>query len=227
MIIKNKTIFPSYLHAFKNTSIDTLYDKCHFIGFNFGSFTTDICALLDRNCSIIFRYCIFEYCVFNQNNTSLIFRNCIFRNCTYIGIFDAYVNNCHFIGSEPYVPTVCPTKGAFIGWKMGLYPQLHIDGTIDGTYEMRPCIIKLLIPTEARRSSGFSRKCRCSKAQVLDIRTLDGNYVGKAFSSYDYGFTYEPRKIVTVPDFDENRWHECAPGIHFFMEQQEAINYWM
>ena len=25
--------------------------------------------------------------------------------------------------------------------------------------------------------------------------------------------------------FDTNRWNECAPGIHFFITRQEAVNY--
>lgn len=31
--------------------------------------------------------------------------------------------------------------------------------------------------------------------------------------------------ILTGADFDKNRWNECAAGIHFFINRQEAVNY--
>jgi hypothetical protein len=31
--------------------------------------------------------------------------------------------------------------------------------------------------------------------------------------------------MVTPDSFDEDRWHECAPGIHFFITRQEAVDY--
>ena len=63
------------------------------------------------------------------------------------------------------------------------------------------------------------------KAKVLDIRTFGGQEVKSAISQYDHSFVYEINKEVSVPDFDENRWHECAPGIHFFMSEKEALEY--
>lgn len=44
-------------------------------------------------------------------------------------------------------------------------------------------------------------------------------------SFYDHFFRYHVGKEVSVPNFDENRWHECAPGIHFFMTEEEAVSY--
>ena len=35
----------------------------------------------------------------------------------------------------------------------------------------------------------------------------------------------ELNATVEVDNFCENRWNECAPGIHFFINRQEAINY--
>lgn len=36
---------------------------------------------------------------------------------------------------------------------------------------------------------------------------------------------YEVGKTVSVDDFDENRWHECSTGIHFFITREEAVRY--
>lgn len=112
----------------------------------------------------------------------------------------------------------CPEHGAFIGYKIGLTSSFDYNAII-------PCIIKLAIPEDAKRSSATSNKCRCDKAKVLDITTLGGRKVNVALSRYNNSFIYEVNKEVSVPDFDENRWHECASGIHFFMTEEEAVSY--
>ena len=30
---------------------------------------------------------------------------------------------------------------------------------------------------------------------------------------------------VEAMDFDEDRWRECAPGIHFFIDRRAAVEY--
>lgn len=110
----------------------------------------------------------------------------------------------------PYIPMVCPEKGSFIGWK-----------------KVKRYIIKLEIPTEAKRSSATTRKCRCEFAKVLDIFNMGGT---KAKITEITNNNYEPLKYkigeMVYPDkFDENRWNECSNGIHFFIDRQEAIDY--
>lgn len=117
--------------------------------------------------------------------------------------------------TEDY-PLVCPEEGEFIGYKIGYSNDCH----------SKPCIITLLIPADAKRSSAFGNKCRCNKAKVLGIKDFDGCKKNTAISIYDLHFLYEVDKEVSVPDFDENRWHECAPGIHFFMTEEEARKYY-
>ena len=110
----------------------------------------------------------------------------------------------------PYIPMVCPEEGEFIGWK-----------------KASDKIVKLRIPEDALRSSSTTRKCRCNKAEVIEIYNIDGTIADEriAKSSYDSSFTYEVGKTVEVQDFDINRWEECTRGIHFFINRQEAINY--
>ena len=114
----------------------------------------------------------------------------------------------------PYIPMVCPEEGDFIGWKKA-------EGNKDKV------IVKLRIPSDAKRSSATTRKCRCSKAEVIAIYNLDGTVAGETtcHSDYDKNFIYEVGKTVEVTDFNENRWCECSQGIHFFMSRQEAIVY--
>ena len=108
----------------------------------------------------------------------------------------------------PYIPMVCPEEDEFIGWKKA---DKHI--------------VKLFIPSDAKRSSSTTRKCRCSKAKVLEIYNLDGTIAEEreVRSNYDNSFIYKVGEIVEVADFDENRWEECSKGIHFFMQRKEAV----
>ena len=117
----------------------------------------------------------------------------------------------------PEYPMACPKEGSFIGWKK-----------VYGYYKARPCvcIAKLLIPETALRSSGISRKCRCNEAFVLEIRKLvGGKKLQGGTSMYNSCFIYTVGKTVTEPMFDTFRWHECAPGIHFYMTREEAVHY--
>ena len=103
----------------------------------------------------------------------------------------------------------CCEKGSFIGFK-----------------KANDKIVELLITEDALRSSATSRKCRCSKAKVLSITSIDGiKEFKKAKSNFDNEFIYEVGKIVSVDNFDLNRWNECSTGIHFFITRQEAVNY--
>ena len=103
----------------------------------------------------------------------------------------------------------CPEEGSFIGYK-------RASG----------CMVKLLILDDAKRSSATTYKCRCDKAKVLDIENIKtGEKVEEVKSSYDSEFIYRVGKIVTVEDFDENRWNECSTGIHFFVNKENALNY--
>ena len=109
-----------------------------------------------------------------------------------------------------FFPMACPEKGSFIAFKKA------------GFY-----IIELFIPSNAKRCSATSRKCRCSKAKVISITTLSGNKtnITEVHSTYDPNFIYKLGEYVEVKNFDDNRWNECSTGIHFFITRQEAVNY--
>ena len=136
-------------------------------------------------------------------------------------LFDACIKESNLCCAElsgaknvPYIPMECPEEGSFIGWK-------KVDATD------RKVIVKLSIPEDAKRSSATSRKCRCNKAKVVEIYNFDGTIAEerKCNSHHDKCFIYEVGKTVEVKNFNEDRWKECAEGIHFFMNRQEAINY--
>ena len=114
-----------------------------------------------------------------------------------------------------FYPIACPEIGAFVGWKKARVKT--------GGHE---CIVKLGITEDAVRSSAAGRKCRCSKATVLEIQDLEGNVLEQvAVSDRDENFHYIPGTVVSVSDFDENRWNECSTGIHFYITREEAVRH--
>ena len=117
--------------------------------------------------------------------------------------------------------SILPDEGDFIGWKKAYVADMPPT----------PVIVKLLIPSDAKRSNSTGRKCRANKARILDLQDLQdrqGNSLPPdttAYSSFDPDFTYKKGETVHVEDFDTNRWNECAPGIHFFITRIEAVEY--
>ena len=110
-------------------------------------------------------------------------------------------------------PITCPEKGSFIGFK-------RVRNNL---------IVELEITEDALRSSATGRKCRCSKAKVLSITNIDGteSNTNSARSLWDPVFVYTVGETIEVPNFDTNRWNECASGIHFFITRQEAVDFIM
>ena len=104
----------------------------------------------------------------------------------------------------------CPTDGSFIGWK-----------------KTSGYVVKLQIPEDARRSSAGGEKCRCDKAYVAEIQNADGTKadIEAIHSNHDNNFVYTVGATVEVPNFDDCRWNECAPGIHFFIDRRAAVEY--
>jgi uncharacterized protein YjbI with pentapeptide repeats len=110
----------------------------------------------------------------------------------------------------PFIPMSCPDSGSFTAWK-------KVNGMI----------VKLLISEDARRSSATGRKCRCDKAVVLAIETVDGEpaETQSVCSDYRKEFVYVVGNTVEEPNFSEDRFKGCAQGIHFFINRQEAADY--
>ena len=114
-----------------------------------------------------------------------------------------------------FYPIACPETGAFVGWK-----KARIKGSCD------ECIVKLEIAEDAMRSSATGRKCRCSRAAVLEVQDMNGNVLEQAaVSDRDPNFQYIPGTVVSVLDFDENRWNECSTGIHFYITREAAVRH--
>ena len=160
----------------------------------------------------------------NLINANLRYANLRYANLSYADLRNADLSNADLSNAylsyadlrnaeNIHIPINCPEKGSFIGFKKALTDKEEV-------------IVELLITEDAKRSSATSRKCRCSKAKVLSITSLDEKEnFNKAYSSFDNEFVYELGKTVEPDSFDEDRFDECSNGIHFFITRQEAVDY--
>jgi len=190
-----------------------------------------------------FEYCVFESCRANNfiNRDGETFINCKFKECDFVGadLSRTKFTNCLADTHTRGFQLACPEKGEYIGFKKARVTVYESTGKsaisdslkhkLKGLTKTVPVIVELRIPKDAKRSSATSRKCRASKAEVLSITSIDGKKrYKKALAGWHCSgkFVYEVGKTV-VPEngFEENRWIECAPGIHHFITRDEAVAY--
>lgn len=81
-------------------------------------------------------------------------------------------------------------------------------------------VIKAEIPAGAFVFSINGKKCRTNRAKIID---MNGHAV--LHSGYDFHFEYTLGQEIEILDFDPCYSHECAPGFHFFMTEEEARIY--
>ena len=105
-----------------------------------------------------------------------------------------------------------------------LFAQLSIVPEHVPFFAWKKCrdkvLVRLFIPSKAKRSNATGRKCRAERAKVLEVI---GAEVG--VSLHDKNFTYKVGQWVRADKWDDNRWNECSSGIHFFLTRVEAENY--
>ena len=153
----------------------------------------------------------------NLSNADLSDTNLSYSNLSNADLYGADLSEANLSNAKNLnCHIACPEEGSFIAFKKAY----NMNRT-------KCYIIKLEIPSDAMRCSATSRKCRCSKAKVISITNIDGTEtnVEVAYSRYDSKFEYRVGEIVKVDNFDTDRWHECAPGIHFFITRKEAVDY--
>lgn len=108
------------------------------------------------------------------------------------------------------------------------YKILHAIDSTDNYRQVRT-IAKLTIPMEAHCAIYKGDKCRASKAYVEEIYdpfkkryyAFGISCVWNRFTS----FSYEVGEYAIADNFDENLYAVCTNGIHFFLTEEEAIDY--
>jgi len=122
----------------------------------------------------------------------------------YADLRGAYLREAKEIPTITEAQTTVPAQGTIIGWKKCKYGV----------------IVKLSIPEDSQRSNATGRKCRCQFADVVEVI---GAEVG--ISQHDEKTEYRVGQRVTCDVWCEDRWQECAGGIHFFITRPEAEAY--
>lgn len=173
---------------------------------------------IEENSYINSTFCHCKFSNIDVSNNE--FEGCIFKSMTsskdYGSILKAKPQLCMGLHLN------CPEEGSFIGYKK----ILHLDKDVPLEVEDREILVKLLITEDAKRSSGYGRKCRASKAKILSMIDIEtGKEVSIGRSMYDLDFIYRAGEIIEVDNFDDDRWNDCSFGIHFFITKQEALDY--
>ena len=172
---------------------------------------------------VSFQGCILKNCVFRECNL----RGCNFQSAVFYGcrMQAVHIEGADFLGASlndiklediyadettKYYHLACPPEGPFVAYK-----KCQDDR-----------IVQMLVPKDALRSSATRLTCRCSKAKVLSIKSIDETVkYTEAVATIDDNFVYRVGEWVEVYNFDTNRWHDAAPGIHFWMTREQAIHY--
>ena len=146
----------------------------------------------------------------NLSSANLSYANLSSANLSSANLSSANLSYADQNEGTLFLSIACPEEGSFIAYKKA-------SGKI----------VKLMVTEDAKRSSATTLKCRASKAQTISIENIDGTPYDQNFvsSDYDSSFIYKIGEVVEVTTFDEDRWNECAPGIHFFLSKELAKQY--
>lgn len=154
----------------------------------------------------------------NSDFNSTNFGNANFENTDFNGanLFKANLSGAsgltsiRYNNATKYFTPQCPATGEFEAYK-------EVYANPDGD----KCLVKLLVPEDALRSSATSDVCRCSKAKILSITDMDGAKEYKKIRNlYDFFDVYEVGKTIKAAHFNKNRWSEYGAGIMFCMNPE-------
>ena len=115
-------------------------------------------------------------------------------------------------------------RGAYLSEDEEIRKGKILEKEIVGYKKCKNNIVKLKIPKGAIVFSINNHKCRTNIARVISI---DGSKEKglKVESNYDGNFVYEVGRVVAVKEFNLMYNIECASGIHFFMNGEDAREY--
>ena len=155
----------------------------------------------------------------NLSGANMAYADMTGANMAYADMTGAYLSHANLSGAY--------LSGAYLSGASNadlLFAQLSIVPEHGSFFAWKKCqdkvLVRLFIPSKAKRSNATGRKCRAERAKVLEVI---GAEVG--VSQHDKNFTYKVGQWVYPDKWDDNRWNECSSGIHFFLTRMEAENY--
>ena len=168
----------------------------------------------------------------NLTGADLSEANLFGANLSKANLTGANLSGAHLFGAKLFAANLSEALNIdTLSWdsNTAFYPlQCPETGTYTAYKKANNLIVELEIPYDALRSSATSRKCRASKAKVISITDLAGRPAGdRVLSDYAHSpkIEYIVGQTIEIPNFDTNRWHECAPGIHHYITREEAVKH--
>lgn len=131
-------------------------------------------------------------------------------NLTEASLQDANIITAEFDNTVGIYP-VCPTKGVFTAW------------TIGDDFKGNDCLVEVVIPVWAQRSSGTTRKCRAEALYIESIKRLKDNYnpFGVSLRFRDYILT--KNEVVRDNDYEVDRFKVSSTDLYFYITKEEAL----
>jgi hypothetical protein len=174
----------------------------------------------------------------NLSDANLIGANLIGADLSYANLRDADLIGANLIGADLSYANLIGADLSYANLRdADLSYAENIPDYVSATTSIVPdgdlvvykqlangSIATLKIPASARRSNATGRKCRAEYAEVLAIQDKEGGAIESDVSWYDSNFVYRVGETVHPHEWCEDRWQECAGGIHFYLTRYEAEN---
>lgn len=131
-------------------------------------------------------------------------------NLTEANLQDTNIITAEFDNTIGIYP-VCPTEGSFTGW------------TLAEDSKGNDFLIKAMIPWQAKRSSGTTRKCRTNKLYIDRIFPIDGEDVPKSFKLKNRGIKTAVGESLVDGDYEVDRFKISSTDLYFWISKEEAL----
>lgn len=131
-------------------------------------------------------------------------------NLTEANLQDTNIITAEFDNTVGIYP-VCPTKGVFTAW------------TIGDDFEGNDCLVEVVIPVWAQRSSGTTRKCRAEALYIESIKRLKDNYSPLGVSLRFRDYILSKNEIVRDNDYEIDRFKVSSTDLYFYITEEEAL----
>ena len=101
----------------------------------------------------------------------------------------------------------------------------------------KPCIIKIELLEESQvAGQGIEKKLRTNTCKVIGIFEFSidnasvkydvSSKITQAVALFDKHFEYILGQVISVDNFNTDLTKVCVPGIHFFLDQEDALNFY-
>jgi pentapeptide repeat protein len=135
-------------------------------------------------------------------------------NLTEANLQDTNIITAEFDNTVGVFP-VCPTEGEFTGWTIGE----DEDGN--------ECLVKIILPWFALRSSGTTRKCRTNILYTIGITPI-GESLKDGECPDSMKLKHRDAELrLREPSFDENfendRFKVSSTDLYFWISKEEAL----